>query len=78
MKKSRKKKAPTPPANIASPDTGSTPASDQRPMVSDKWGIGHSVSGVMPNGEKFSGEVFGYDEATGAHRLQYERDDRRC
>ena len=60
-----KKKAPTPPASTASPDTGSTPAPDQRPMVSDKWGIGHSVSGVMPNGEKFSGEVFGYDEATG-------------
>ena len=50
--------------------TGSTPAPDQRPMVSDKWGIGHSVSGVMPNGEKFSGEVFGYDEATGAWELE--------
>ena len=34
-------------------------------MGSDKWGIGHTVSGLMPNGEKFSGEVFGYDEATG-------------
>jgi hypothetical protein len=34
-------------------------------MGAAEWGIGCTVSGVTPLGEKFSGEVFSYDEGMG-------------
>jgi hypothetical protein len=43
------------PSEVATIDVGPARTLDRRTMGSDKWGIGHTVSGLMPNGEKFSG-----------------------
>lgn len=43
-------------------------------MGAAEWGIGCQVSGVTPLGEKFSGEVFSYDDALGLAVLRTKGD----
>ena len=43
-------------------------------MGAEDWGIGHEVSGVTSTGEKFSGEVYTFDEGTGIAVLRTKGD----
>lgn len=43
-------------------------------MGAAEWGVGCQVSGVTPLGEKFSGEVFSYDDAMGLAVLRTKGD----
>ena len=45
-----------------------------RTMGAEDWGIGHEVSGVTSTGEKFSGEVYTFDEGTGIAVLRTKGD----
>ena len=43
-------------------------------MGAEDWGIGHEVSGVTSTGEKFSGEVYTFDQGTGIAVLRTKGD----